>query len=168
MRVRHLMAVVLMALTAPAIAQDTGTDFPMDGSRIILPSPIVFEAGDDTLAQDASIPALVYLGEFLAAKPAMTRVRIEFHSDHYPDAATNQALTEARAQRLGAIFKAVDFACDRLVFAAFGATKPVVAAGQAGNDRIEIHGAELRGHAIGGLPLDGGGRDMGTVCVAAE
>ena len=59
-------------------------------------------------------------------------------------------------------------ACDRLVAVGFGNNKPIAdnstAEGKSHNRRIAVINAALRGRAIGGMPLDGGGQDAGAVC----
>jgi hypothetical protein len=51
-------------------------------------------------------------------------------------------------------------ACERLLAAAFGTSKPLAdngsAEGRAANTRVTLHVAELRDIAIGGMPVDGG------------
>jgi len=50
----------------------------------------------------------------------------------------------------------------------FGANKPVAAndtaEGRARNTRVEVAMAQLRGRAIGGMPVDGGGLVAGDPC----
>jgi OOP family OmpA-OmpF porin len=59
-------------------------------------------------------------------------------------------------------------ACKRLLPVGFGGTKPVASNatpdGKAQNRRTDFVNAELRGRAIGGLPVDGGGRVAGDPC----
>jgi outer membrane protein OmpA-like peptidoglycan-associated protein len=156
---RALLALMLLA-AAPVAAQPA---FVIEQGALVMPQPIGFEAGDDVLASD-SAGGIAYVIAFLAAKPSVTLVRIESHAAAYDDAGTNQALTEARARRLGAAIKAAGGDCHRLVFAAFGANKPVAAGKDPANDRIVIAMAALRGVAIGGMPTDGGGKVIEDAC----
>jgi outer membrane protein OmpA-like peptidoglycan-associated protein len=155
---RRFLLALLVAM--PAAAQPA---FVIDQGALVMPQPIAFEAGDDVLASDSSA-GIAYLVAFLAARPSVTLVRIESHAAAYDDAATNQALTEARARRLGAAIKAAGGDCGRLVFAAFGANMPVAAGKNMANDRIVIAMAALRGVVIGGMPTDGGGRVIADAC----
>ena len=157
---RALFALVLLA-AAPVSAQPA---FTIEQGALVMPQPIVFEAGDDVLVPGSSA-GIAYLVAFLGARPSVTLVRIESHAAAYDDAGTNQALTEARARRLGAAIKAAGGDCSRLVFAAFGANKPVAAGKALANDRIVIAMAALRGVAIGGLPTDGGGKVIADACM---
>jgi len=58
--------------------------------------------------------------------------------------------------------------CKRLSAVGFGGTKPIAANdtpdGKAANQRVCFINAALRGHAIGGTPLDGGGKVAGDTC----
>lgn len=156
---RVLFALMLLA-AAPVAAQPA---FVIEQGALVMPQPIAFEAGDDVLATD-SAGGIAYVIAFLEAKPSVTLVRIESHAAAYDDAGTNQALTEARARRLGAAIKAAGGDCRRLVFAAFGANKTVAAGKSPDNDRIVIAMAALRGVAIGGMPADGGGKVIENAC----
>ncbi len=142
---RALLAVMLL-VAAPVAAQPA---FVIEQGALVMPQPIAFAAGDDVLAAD-SAGGIAYVIAFLAAKPSVTLVRIESHAAAYDDAGTNQALAEARARRL--------------VFAAFGASKPVAAGKSSANDRIVIAMAALHGFAIGGMPADGGGKVIEDAC----
>jgi OOP family OmpA-OmpF porin len=156
---RGFLLALLLALPAAA----AGPAYVIEQGALVMPQPIGFEAGDDVLASD-SRAGIAYLVAFLAARPSVTLVRIESHAAAYDDAGTNQALTEARARRLGAAIKAAGGDCGRLVFTAFGANKPVAAGKAPDNDRIVIAMAALRGVVIGGMPTDGGGKVIGDAC----
>ncbi len=156
---RALFALMLLA-ASPVAAQPA---FVIEQGALVMPQPIVFEAGDDVLASGSST-GIAYIVGFLAARPSVTLMRIESHAAAYDDDGTNQALTEARARRLGAAIKAAGGDCRRLVFAAFGANKPVAAGKSTANDRIVIAMAALRGVAVGGMPADGGGKVIGDAC----
>jgi outer membrane protein OmpA-like peptidoglycan-associated protein len=151
---RRAFLVLALLAAAPVAAQPA---FVIEQGALVLPQPIAFETGDDILAGD-SAAGIAHLLAFLQAKPSLTLVRIESHAAAYADAGINQALSEARLRRLGAAIKAAGGDCNRLVFAAFGDTKPVAAGKDPANDRIVIAMAAMRGLAIGGLPVDGGGK----------
>jgi OOP family OmpA-OmpF porin len=142
-----------------ATATESSADAPaapvtyrLDGNRLELPGPIVFtgEALDP-----ASDPALEHARGYLAAKDYITRMRIEGHAE-------DQALSERRAVAVGRWLVAHGVDCKRLIAVGFGPNKPIAdnstPEGRAQNTRIELHNAELRGRAIGGAPVDGGGQ----------
>ena len=63
---------------------------------------------------------------------------------------------------------AIALAVDRLLAVGFGPTKPIADSstpeGRGQNNRVELHNAQLRGRAIGGMPTDGGGQVAGDLC----
>lgn len=143
------------AAEAPAAAP---VSYRLDGNRLELPGPIVF-SGD--ALDPASDPALEHARSYLAAKDYITVMRIEGH-------AVDQAASERRALAVGRWLVAHGVDCKRLLAVGFGPNKPIASdstpEGRAQNTRIELHNAELRGRAIGGMPLDGGGRVAGDLC----
>ena len=137
------------ASTAPAAAP---VSYNLNGNRLELPGPIVF-TGD---ALDAvSDPALEHARGYLVAKDVITLMRIEGHAD-------DQAQSERRALTVARWLIAHGIDCKRLVAVGFGPTKPIADTstpeGRAQNTRIELHNAQMRGKAIGGMPADGGGQ----------
>lgn len=146
------------APSEPPPAQPAG--FKLDGNRLELPGPIVFQAGSDAL-DPASDPALEHASRFLTEKPAVTTLRIEGHAD-------DQSLSERRALAVGRWLIAHGTDCKRLLAVGFGPNKPIADAstpeGKAQNSRIELHNAALLGRPIGGMPPEGGGRVAGELC----
>lgn len=143
------------------------TTFEMtDHGSLALPGPIVFATGSAELDLAASEAALQHVHDYLVAKDAVTLVRIEGHGDQSGEDAL--MLSGDRALAVGRWLVAHDIACERLLAAAFGDTKPIAdsstAEGRAANRRIEIVNAELRGKAIGGMPVDGGAPAAVPVC----
>jgi outer membrane protein OmpA-like peptidoglycan-associated protein len=139
--------------------------FEMERDLLVLPSPIGFETGSDVIAADAEA-GLAHVKAFLERRADVTTLRIEVHaSSDTPDA---QHLTEARAMAVGRWLIGHGVACERLIAVGFGASKPRMAEdspeGRAGNRRVEPHVAALRGHALGGMALDGGGQVAGDLC----
>ncbi len=141
------------ASTDPAPASPAApVSYKLAGNRLELPGPIVF-TGDALDA--ASDPALEHARSYLAAKDVITLMRIEGHAD-------DQAQSERRALVVARWLIAHGIDCKRLTAVGFGPTKPIADTsspeGRAQNTRIELHNAQMRGKAIGGLPSDGGGQ----------
>jgi OmpA-OmpF porin, OOP family len=140
------------APAADASATDTSVRYTLDGNRLELPGPLVFSG---EALDPASDPALEHARGYLAAKDSISLLRIEGH-------AGDQAQSERRALLVARWLIAHGVDCKRLIAVGFGPTKPIAdtstPAGQAQNTRIELHNAQLRGKAIGGVPLDGGGQ----------
>jgi OmpA-OmpF porin, OOP family len=132
----------------------------VDG-RVELPSGVTFATGAAAPTADSDA-ALRHVVGFLREKTAITTLRVEVHGDGIGDPAAELTLGESRAASVFA--RLVELGADpqRLLAVAFGDSKPVAAAntpeGHAQNRRVEFRPAAMRGRAIGGLPLDGGGR----------
>lgn len=141
--------------------------FKLEGNELRLPSPVTFKAGTDELAAE-STPGLEHVAAYLKAKRAITTLRIEAHTDNEGDPAALQALTEKRALVVARWLVEHGAECKRVLPVGFGATKPVAAndtaEGKAKNRRVSFINAALLGRAIGGLPLDGGGKVAGDPC----
>ena len=88
--------------------------------------------------------------------------------DNGGDASASQLLTEKRA--LAVCNKLIELGvdCKRLIPVGFGDTKPVadnsIPEVKAENRRVTFVNVSLRGHVIGGLPIDGGGQIAGEIC----
>jgi OmpA-OmpF porin, OOP family len=110
--------------------------------------------------------ALDYVKGYLADKSYVSTMRIEVHAD--TDGDKSQRLTEQRALAVAKALVAKGVDCKRLVPVGFGGTKPVAAndtaANKALNRRTTFAIAALRGRAIGGMPVDGGGVVAGDPC----
>lgn len=143
----------------PAEPAPSPVAYRIEDGKVVLPVAVAFAAGQ-AVPTPESDAALRHVVGFLAAKTDITKLRIEVHGDG--SAADEQRLTEARA--LAIQVRLVELGADgaRLLPVGFGASKPVAdgttPAGKAQNRRVEFRPAELRGKAIGGMPLDGGGR----------
>jgi OOP family OmpA-OmpF porin len=129
-------------------------EYTLDGNRLVLPGPLVFQAGSDQLSPESD-PALEHARGYLTDKEYITTMRVEGHAD-------DQALSEARAVAVGRWLVGHGVDCKRLVAVGFGPHKPIADAstpeGRAENTRVELHNAALRGTPIGGAPQDGGGQ----------
>lgn len=155
-----LAAAVLVVAAEPAKVE-------LEGNRLKLPEPILFETGKASLKPESDAMLELVKG-YLESKSYISTLRIEVHSDNQGNAEANQKLTEARAAAVftALVKKGVD--CKRLIAVGFGQTKPVAEnstpEGKAQNRRTEFFNAALKGRAIGGLPLDGGGVVSSPAC----
>lgn len=175
MTLRLLAASLALSLTLPAaaaVAQDPPAEAPaprqaftIDNGRLTLPAPVTFETGRDVLTADAA-QVVDFIAAFLADKTYITTLRLEGHVAR--DTPDGQRLSERRALALARALVARGADCKRLLPVGFGDTKPVAdsrtAEGRAANTRVEVAPAALRGHAIGGMPVDGGGLVAGDPC----
>lgn len=143
------------------------TTFDLDGAALKLPGPIVFEVGSDKLKPESD-EVLEIVRDYLQAKPEITLLRIEGHTDTAGAAAANQALSEKRSLAVARWLIGQGIDCRRLIAVGFGGTKPIAdnatPEGKAQNRRTSFINAALRGKPIGGLPVDGGGMVSGDPC----
>ncbi|HVK68582.1 MAG TPA: OmpA family protein [Polyangium sp.] len=141
--------------------------FTLEGGRLVVKEPIEFDTGKDSL-KATSGPALDFVAAFLQAKPEITLLRIEGHSDSQGNAALNLELSGHRALSLARALVARGVDCKRLLPVGFGETKPLAdnrtAEGRKQNRRMEFVVAALKGRAVMGMPVDGGGRASGDPC----
>ncbi|MBL8910186.1 MAG: OmpA family protein [Archangium sp.] len=147
-------------LTVALVVLSADPKVEIADNKLLLPQPILFETGKATI-KDESGAMLDLVKNTLAEKSYVSTLRIEVHSDAQGNEKLNQELSQARAK---AIFEALvkrGIDCKRLLAVGFGSTKPIAdnrtAEGRAQNRRTEFVIAALRGKAIGGMPLDGGG-----------
>ncbi|MBI1849297.1 MAG: OmpA family protein [Planctomycetes bacterium] len=134
--------------------------FKIENQRLVIPEPVTFQTGSHDL-DESSGPTLDYVAQFMTARPDVTVLRVECHQSRDGDLAAAQRLTEQRALSVVRALVARGVDRKRLLAVGFGATKPVISGNtpdaKAANRRVEFAPAEMRGHAIGGMPLDGGG-----------
>jgi OOP family OmpA-OmpF porin len=167
--VRFALALLaLVAAPARVAAQlPARPTFTIVANELVLPAPIPFTAGEATLAPGHEA-ALAHVKAYLDDKAYITMMRIEAHVAPMGDPAREQALADARALAVVRALVALGVDCKRLLPVGFGASKPVAAnttpEGRAQNARIVAVNAMLRGRAIGGMPVDGGGRVAGDAC----
>jgi OOP family OmpA-OmpF porin len=155
-----------VSMVAPARAESERT-FELDGHHLKVPDPILFETGSDALKPE-SAPALAHVAAYLGDKSSISLMRVEVHSDSQGNGSYNQTLTEKRALAVARALVGKGVDCKRLIPVGFGDSKPVApndsADGRAQNRRTVFANAMLRGRAIGGMPVDGGGRVAGDPC----
>jgi OmpA-OmpF porin, OOP family len=160
---RLIIALTLVAATARAETPK----FELENNALKLPSPIVYKTGKAELTADSDA-AIAHVKAYLDDKTYVTAMRIEVHSDNQGAADTNQKLTEARALAVAKALVGKGIACKRLVPVGFGDTKPIAdnrtADGKAQNRRTMFVNAAIKDRAIGGSPLDGGGKLAGDPC----
>lgn len=164
LRAAALSLLLTLPGTAFADRAPPPREFTIEDSRLVLPTPITFEAGTANLTS-LSERALSHIARYLTDKTYVSTLRIEGHVAGTPDA---QALSEKRALGVTRALVAHGVDCKRLLPVGFGGTKPIADSstpeGRAQNTRIAPINAGLRDRPIGGMPLDGGGRVAGDPC----
>jgi len=159
---KSILLILSLAFSFFSIAQPK-----IENSKLIIDQPVSFKTGSSELTDEGK-EALKQVKEFLQSKDYISTMRVEGHTDTDGNAEKNQTLTEQRALSVCKWLVANGIECKRLLPVGFGATKPVAAndtpGGKAQNRRIDFVMAGLRGKAIGGMPLDGGGKTAGDPC----
>jgi OmpA-OmpF porin, OOP family len=142
-------------------------DYKLEGSEVKITKPVLFETGSAKLKPE-STAALEIIKQYLDDKSYISQLRVECHTDNDGDATTNQMLTEKRAVVVCKKLIELGVDCTRLLAVGFGDTKPVAdnntPDGKAENRRVTFVNVALRGHVIGGMPVDGGGKIAGELC----
>lgn len=142
-------------------------DYKLEGNNLVLPAPITFKTGTANISNESE-DVLNYIKVYLDKKTSVTLLRIEGHVFDEKNAEESQKLSEKRARAIAKALISRGVDCNRLLPVGFGSTKPVetnnTAVGRAKNTRIVIANAELRSKAIGGYPVDGGGKKTDSPC----
>jgi len=145
----------------------TKMEFKQENGHLALPGPVLFETGKATLKPESDA-VLDVVRQYLEAKPDITLLRVEGHTDNVGIAADNQKLSEERSMSVARWLIGKGIACKRLIPVGFGDTKPIAdnktPEGRESNRRTYFVNAELKGKAIGGAPVDGGGKNAGDPC----
>lgn len=142
-------------------------EFQMEGNTLKVPGNVTFETGKAILLPESD-PVLQVVHDFLVAKPEVTTMRIEGHTDNVGRAEANMTLSKERSMSVARWLVAKGIKCDRLLPVGFGDTKPVAAndtpEGKAQNRRTAFVNAAINGKAIMRMPTDGGGQISGDPC----
>jgi OOP family OmpA-OmpF porin len=137
------------------------------GNKLSLPGAIVFKTGKADI-DEVSFPVLDMVKAYLDAKPEITKLRIEGHTDNVGDPKKNVELSGARALAVARYFVGKGIDCKRLVATGFGDTRPVAdnktEDGKAQNRRTDFINAEFKGKAIMGLPVDASAPNVKDSC----
>lgn len=161
------MLLVAASFSLSPLAAADPVRYELDGNQLKLPGPVVFETGSDKIRSE-SASVLQHVKGYLTDKTYISLMRIEVHSDATGSSEANQLMTEKRALSVGRWLVAQGIDCKRLLPVGFGETKPIAdnktPEGKAQNRRVSFVNAELRGRAIGGMPVDGGGKVAGDLC----
>ena len=160
---KYFFTILLVSFVITLQAQD----YKLDGNEVKISKPVLFETGSAKLKPE-SIAALEIIKQYLTDKSYISQLRVECHTDNGGDAAVNQSLTEKRAMAVCQKLIEMGVDCKRLIAVGFGDTKPVAdnstPDGKAENRRVSFVNVALRGHVIGGMPVDGGGKVAGELC----
>jgi OOP family OmpA-OmpF porin len=145
----------------------TKMEFKQESGHLALPGPVLFETGKAVLKPESDA-VLDIVRQYLEAKPDITLLRIEGFTDNVGIAADNLKLSQDRSMAVARWLIGKGIACKRLVPVGFGQENPVgdnkTPEGREANRRTYFVNAELKSKAIGGAPVDGGGKTAGNPC----
>ena len=146
--------------------EDLSPQFPLDGQTLRLPGPVVFEFGKAVLAPE-SAPVLDFVKRYLEARPEVTLLRIENHTDNIGNPNDNQTLSEGRTMAVARWLITQAISCKRLLPVGFGGERPIASnateEGRAQNRRTVFVNAALNGMLLRPDAADGG-RIAGDPC----
>lgn len=158
---------ILLVVSCLFACSVSAQDYKIENNEVRITKEIKFKPGTAELLP-ASDTALLVIKKYLGDKPYISTLRIEAHTDNSGDAKLNQTLTEKRAEAISDRLVALGVDCNRLLPVGFGDTKPVgdnnTPEGKSQNNRISFVNAALKGKAIGGMPMDGGGKVAVAPC----
>jgi OOP family OmpA-OmpF porin len=140
---------------APTVAATGKTK--LEGTRVKIPGELEFDVGKATLKNTPqTTDILTELVNFLATNKAVTKLRVEGHTDNTGNPAANVKLSQERADAVVKYLEGKGVDPSRLVAVGYGATRPVAsndsAANKALNRRTEFHVQEIAGKQQGDLP----------------
>ena len=154
-------------LAASAFSQGSAPNFILNGNELVLPFPIRFEAGTDIFTKESE-STLEFIKAYLMNKPHISLIRIEGHVSETRSPEEDEKLSEKRAMAVAKWLIEHEIECARLLATGFGNTKPIIGdktpEAKIKNTRISIVNAMIKGQAIGGMPVDGGGWVSGDPC----
>jgi len=160
---KWFLTILIAAFSISMQAQD----YKLEGNEVKIAKPVLFESGSAKLKSE-SIAALEIIKQYLIDKTYISQLRVECHTDNSGDANICQALTEKRAMVVCKKLIELGVDCTKLIAVGFGGSKPVAdnstLEGKAENLRVSFVNVSLRGHVIGGMPIDGGGKLAGELC----
>lgn len=136
--------------------------YTIENNEVKLNTSVRFATASSVLLPE-SVAALEIIKKFMEDKNYITLLRVEGHTS-----SNEQQLSEQRAAAVCKKLAEMGVTCKRLLPVGFGNTKPVAdnstPEGKAANTRINFIIAAIRDRAIGGMPVDGGGKVAADTC----
>jgi OOP family OmpA-OmpF porin len=169
MRPSIVISAAALAVLASRTAQSEEGKVKAEHAELHVPGPLEWETGTDRI-KSGSETVLIFLTEYLRARPEVTKLRIETHAATEADGGANQRLSEKRALFIARWLLAHGIDCKRLVAVAFGDTKPGPADPSARdaffkNNRSVFINVEIRGKPLNpAAPENGGGKPVVDLC----
>jgi OOP family OmpA-OmpF porin len=160
---KQLFFILFMVIALSSFAQE----YRLEGSEVKIDAAIRFETATAKLLPESDA-ALQIIKKYLDDKTYISLLRVEGHTESSGNETADQKLAEARALAVCRRLVQLGVDCKRLIAVGFGSQKPIAdndtPEGRNANRRISFINAALRGHLIGSLPADGGGKVAGESC----
>jgi outer membrane protein OmpA-like peptidoglycan-associated protein len=140
---------------APKIAATGKTK--LEGTRVRIPGELEFDVNKATLkSTPQTTDILTELVSFMTTNKAVSKLRVEGHTDNSGNQVNNVKLSQERADAVVKYLTGKGIDASRLTAVGYGSTRPVApndnAANKALNRRTEFHVQEIEGKQQGDLP----------------
>ncbi len=134
------MLVLVLALVLAPLAAHADELARIDGTHIVLATPLTFASGTSTLTP-SDAHTLAAIAAILSAHPSMT-IEIGVHTDSRGADSFNRAMSQQRADAVRMALMARGISGTRMTAIGYGESRPiaddVTEAGRAANRRVEI------------------------------
>ncbi len=135
----------------------------LKGTQLLLARPLTFQ-GDSASLDESAAALLTQVELYLKQNPRVTRLRIEAHTHNQRDGETSMKISSARASAIKQWLLQRGVPSERVLAVAFGAQEPIESnktpEGQAKNERIALHLAEVDGKPYMSSDLLAGGTEV--------
>jgi flagellar motor protein MotB len=159
MRPTFARALALAILAGPASSPPAAIAGDDKSALLHVPGPLEWEPGTER-PKRGSETVMIFVAEYLRARPEVTKLRIETHAATEADGAANQKLSDRRAYFIARWLLAHGVDCKRLTVHSFGSTKPA-----ADNNRTVFQKLEIRGKPLSADASSAGSdHSIGDVC----
>jgi OOP family OmpA-OmpF porin len=139
----------------------------LTASSIAIKDKVQFATGKAEILPE-SFSLLDDVAKVFNENEQIEQVQIEGHTDSTGTAAINRKLSQQRAESVMKYLAGKGVAKNRMVAKGFGPDKPIAdnktADGKAQNRRVAFINAAVNGKALGGMPVEAGGRVAGDPC----
>ena len=140
---------------APKVAATGKTK--LEGTRVRIPGELEFDVNKATLkSTPQTTDILTELVSFMNANKAVSKLRVEGHTDNSGNQVNNVKLSQERAEAVVKYLTGKGIDAGRMVAVGYGSTRPVspndTAANKALNRRTEFHVQEIDGKTQGDIP----------------
>jgi outer membrane protein OmpA-like peptidoglycan-associated protein len=154
---------------APKVAATGKTK--LEGTRVRIPGELEFDVGKATLkSTPQTTDILTELVSFMTSNKAVSKLRVEGHTDNSGNQVANVKLSQERADAVVKYLTGKGIDAGRLTSVGYGSTRPVspndTAANKALNRRTEFHVQEIEGKQQGDLPALPNAQGTGPVGAA--